>query len=828
MYTIEEIELDKFLGMRLNNVTHFKMSVNSVYTLILGRNGCGKSRLMAMLNPLAPTKLDIGDGGRKRIVIQHNLVRYELISTNHKGTIKNTINNLTAGTTLIDNANNSVHNALVNELFHYDKDIHDILSGQLRLTSMRTPERRYWFSQLSESDLGYALKFYQRAKERRNMLSGALKDTREQIGEIQPRVLASEEERVALKERIDVLQHDIGILDKGLIRANPVPNLTMDSLDALDKRLDELNSTIQATPIHIPTIIAGIDYRALEHELITLDADYHHWLARVEDLVKRIERIGSAERVDLGKLYGQIEDLTLTIKTLTETPLEYNQLNGFGEHELRSALEQYREYAPTLIQTLTVLNSDYALDDLSGRYAAICTETGEQQQAINFKLNQIALREQRLADITHVHDVECDNCHHHFKPGVKVGEGERLQAQIAQWHTAVEKDQLALAANVELGKVYLGFVDAMRKVSDVERYFSNHPVSAVIFQALAECQAYLLQPRSHIVKVQRFGAELERQLEIAQLRTRQERLTNDAQIISATQTENVDELKALRVEADAKVHAIQLRQRELKQLLELHQATQARITRLGELGVELEQLVHSRTEMALSLIENVRVDVMREHRRELWDLLITSKQRYEVMEREHQNLETLEAHLVVLTARMSATSKVVKAMSPDAGILAKHLYQCITKVTDLMSAYINRIWGYEMKILPCDVSDGEMDYKFPFWANDPSIVVGDVSMGSKGQQEVIDFVFMLAVYRALKLDAYPLFLDELGSGFDETHRPSMINFIKSLIDRGQHSSVFMVSHDAASHYQLTHSNVVILDPNGVTLPPVYNQFVELH
>ena len=66
--------------------------------------------------------------------------------------------------------------------------------------------------------------------------------------------------------------------------------------------------------------------------------------------------------------------------------------------------------------------------------------------------------------------------------------------------------------------------------------------------------------------------------------------------------------------------------------------------------------------------------------------------------------------------------------------------------------------------------------------------------------------------KSLKLDHYPLFLDEFGASFDQQHRVSAINIIKTIIEEKIHSQLFLVSHYESSYGALTSTDVSLLSP----------------
>lgn len=824
MYQIKEFEIENFVGMHLNNVSRFKLTSIADYNVILGRNGSGKSRLMGFLPPIAPNKSDLLEGGKRLQRIESDHVNYRLISENQKGHMKNSIINLDTKEVILDRVNSSVYNAYVNDHFKFNRDIHDIITGKVLLTDMKTNDRRYWFSLLSESDLDYALKFYKEAKKRVRDLVGALNDTNEQISDLMPKVLQDEAERTMLQERITILQKDIAILDQALAKNEYRSDVTLNSLDAIDGRISMANDTIFKTDIHIPRN-ANMDREGLLEARTYLRATLDQQFKQLEELVRQIDDANKVRRVDVQALSVQRDEYLTEIRQAEQSINMFQDLSEYDLSLLRQAKGHQSQIINNLSDCFTTLDCQYPIDNLSGRLQALHQDYDTLNKAANVKRNQIALREERLQYIGHVNDVDCPACHHTFKPGIDENEGARLHADLVKWRGGLEDDKVKLQELTEQIQIYTGFVNQMRIYVDTEQMLGSQGPWSKLFDHYRQVKVFANRPKTHLAVIQQFIHDLDATIRCKSLYELVERLNTEIAIANAAAGVNPEELYRIRSNLELEIQSTQTRMRSNQDAIDLLQQIDVGLARLAGLETELTQLVAERSRVSTVLIENIRIEVMTEHRRELWDLLMTANQRFENMVQEQRQLTYLQSHRETLEKRLKVSQQIVKAMSPDSGLLAKHLYQCISKITEFMTAYINRVWSYEIKILPCDINDGELDYKFPFWSNDCANIIDDISMGSKGQREVINFVFILAVYNALGLNGYPLFLDELGSAFDEEHRPALVGLIKDLVSQGKISSVFMVSHDAGTHLQLTNANVVVLDPNGVTLPKEYNKHV---
>ena len=63
MFQVERIILKGFTGMGLHEIETFDFTIEQMTTIILGGNGCGKSSLLAVYFPIAPSKTEFVDGG---------------------------------------------------------------------------------------------------------------------------------------------------------------------------------------------------------------------------------------------------------------------------------------------------------------------------------------------------------------------------------------------------------------------------------------------------------------------------------------------------------------------------------------------------------------------------------------------------------------------------------------------------------------------------------------------------------------------------------------------------------------------------------------------
>lgn len=833
---IEEIELDGFRGMQLNNIRTFKMRLDSPITVLLGRNGCGKSTLIRVMPPLCPNKKLFKVGGGRRLVVNSDRGRFELVNKRTASGWKNDVKNLDTGEDIIVGANPTVFDDIIAEYFAYTKELNQLLMGHVRLTKMNTAERKKWFSILSESDLTYALKFYGQARKRQRSLSGATDVIKEEIGDLKLKVLNSEEEFAAVNGRRDALARELQVIDNELLGVENNSEVNEDSLDRMVNEIEFLNRRIMELNPYIPNDLYMLDDSEIDSRIIAVKTKHDIYSTQLEENVKKLEELSKLDTIDVARIEERLQEATSECAKHREQVSLLNVLLDRPEleNDLLGALQWHGTYAAKLADLFSNFSiagfpyeSEMSLNDLSMSWVKYNTEYTELVAKHNGLSNYIAMVTDRLEHIDSCQVVECDSCGNKFKPGIGKDDETALQEQL----TKAKEVQKAQAEHMtKLSAIVNKYSDLLKTseaIGDITRYFQNSEVLNALHDLLNAAKIYdgmghMAQPwidgwHEEVLALIRYNRAVQQV----------DKIKNDRAVILAAKGQDTTELAAKQAQLDEDIHQLS---QELKHL----RNTKERLIEVARVQSTLELLgddlivKHGHYTKALyTSTENIRFELLMSQRAEVSSVLNEVQTRMEEMVAQRKRLTDLEEQLERTITKHIHAGMIVKAMSPDEGALAKYLYKCINTITELMTAYINSMWGYQLKILPCEIKNGELDYQFAMWAGSEDNRIDDVSEGSLAQMEVIDYVFMLTVYKALKLERYPLWLDELGSAFDEGHSDEMINFIKGLLSKGQHSQVVMISHDASTHFQLTNADMVVLDPKGITLPSSYNTHVKI-
>lgn len=149
-----------------------------------------------------------------------------------------------------------------------------------------------------------------------------------------------------------------------------------------------------------------------------------------------------------------------------------------------------------------------------------------------------------------------------------------------------------------------------------------------------------------------------------------------------------------------------------------------------------------------------------------------------------------------------------------------------TFVNDLINTtnyFIDRVMTYPLEI---DQIETDEDLDFTLSAVVNGVKIKDISSCSDGQMTIINLAFNLALLVELKLNDYPIFVDEIDRTLDTTHCTRLTELLASLIDESVISQEFVVNHHP-SIFDAMVSDVIVLDSSNIVLPTEYNKHVRI-
>jgi uncharacterized protein YjgD (DUF1641 family) len=188
--------------------------------------------------------------------------------------------------------------------------------------------------------------------------------------------------------------------------------------------------------------------------------------------------------------------------------------------------------------------------------------------------------------------------------------------------------------------------------------------------------------------------------------------------------------------------------------------------------------------------------------------------------------EEVEPTLIKLQEDQDRLVIIEAALSPSSGIPHVYMTRFINSVLRTANEYIASVWNYHLCFKELSESD-VLDFDFPIVLYDKS-GVKDASMCSKGEQEMLNLAFTLALCVHMDIgNKFPIRLDEVDSGFAYAHRDKLLELLSTLTRQGLIKQLILVNHFPALFSAFANSQIICLNPEGIAVPTVYNEGVSM-
>lgn len=816
---IERLELYGYKRLMLANIQHFTYTPTAPYQLILGTNGSGKSSILMELSPLPAHSSNYTKEGYKDIVLRHRGSEYHLISRFQSGSKHNFIKD---GVEMNPGGTSSVQKELVKQEFGITPELHSVLTGDTRFTDMAPDLRRRWVTQLSSCDYSYALSVFHKVKTTARDHQGTLKHLKQRLTQ-ETNSLKALANLDGLEQKAVLLRDELNALLSARTPGLPSYPQVSQRLDAMLDKVDKLSRNtlelIQVQP-------RGSRYRSVDD----VNTDVHRREGEVSTTKTLLDRYTS-EYSDLEAILISVAGTgDVTPESIEARILEIESQIDMLRPELTVFLkledaESLRRDTEQVLSQLVELFG-HLPDNHDRRFSRERVDEAKQAIAlantnITTATAKMAQIEVRIQTINAAKDTTCPQCKYVWREGFS----QQELAQLEQWQDDHSRIADRARDEVKRQELYLEEADNYVALYNQFRGFvSSYPRLQPLWDYLLEHECLTNNPQSHIGVFYLWQREVEISVQIQELENKHRHLVE----LAAKQrqlggTHFNHRLEKLGEEIESTTLTLQRLRNEAKDVRQYRD----RVLRVSETVNALDAAVrelHQFQTTAIDSLRNQHIDaVAAAHQNELALIQrqLTEKQALEGIVRDltisHDDVEI--NHL--------ATSLITQALSPTEGLIAEQLKGFIGCLVSQLNSIIASVWTYDLEVLPCGLDSGELDYKFPLQVAGGDNEIPDISKGSTAQREIINFAFQLTVMLYLNLLENPLYLDELGSGFDEQHRVNVMNFVKQAMDVNQHSQVFMISHYASNHGALVNAEVLVLDSANIAVPGEYNKHVTM-
>lgn len=826
---IQRLELFGYTRIAANNINHLIYTPENPFQLIVGTNGSGKSSLLNELSPLPAHSSNYTKEGFKKITILHGGKTYQLDSIFKTG--KHSF--LVDGEEYNPGGTQEVQKNLVWQHFKINKDIHELMTGEIRLTTLSPTDRRKWIQMISRTDYGYVMGVFKRVASRLRDQQGAMKHLNQRLIQEHQNLLQLGDVE-GLEERANKLKQELNSM-----MLERIPNLEdfqtlMHVLRGLEEQVEQDARTFFANMALIPN---GKSYLGMDDVLM----DHTSKVSTIQSERALLER-GTAEYTEMENIISSVNrDSTATLEDIPGLIAEEERLienilsnqPSYANSDLAvwrttsdpvSAERDLKSITPELTVILNELpvNADRGFSREKHEEADM--DAKRLVSLIDNLDARIRHNQDRLKLMEEAQQSQCPSCKYVWRPGYSDREAAENKQMTAELIAEQAKAQEALVKVRE-------YLERSGEVAELYRRFNQYTVSfsrlSPLWDTMLTTQLLQNDPRSCTLLIRQYAEELRGQaaIEDANRRISNYREVGAHQAQLGQLSHMTQRMAALQEEIRRRTDNLLLLQED-KQTIEQFRR---KLDNLYVISKRLEEAGQKINGVQSKLIDAIRNDLIDEtvntHQLELAG--ITRR----LSERESQTgiIKDLETSRIKVENDVRSLDVLTKTLSPNGGLIADQLRGDIGGLVANINSVIGCVWTYEMEVQPCGLTSTELDYRFPVHIpTSPNRSSPDVLKTSKGQRQIIDLAFQLTVMLYLDLNDYPLFMDEPGEGFDEQHRVRLMDFVKQLMDSGRHSQLFMISHYASNHGGFNNAEILVLDGSNITLPGRYNQHVVMN
>jgi len=865
----QRIKISNFIPMLHCGTKSIIIDLITNTLIIIGTNGCGKTRFLNELVPYPANRSDYEKNGFKELTISHNGSTFVLTSDFSKPGKAHSF--LKDGEELNTSGASTTQTDLCNQHFNYSPVVNSLSNLDYHICDMSRTDRKFLFMTIYPQSLGFVLDYHKR-------VSSRLRDFAVNIKTFNGRRISLEEKRLS---------------DSELTRIRSLHELYQSLNNDLDQKIYSLYQRID-TLKSLPDFKAGggemweesglgdlewlqsVDKMVTQslHDLAALKKENPSWLFKGSESDKCITK--SKLECKESSLRELLTERTSEVTTLKDQLEQYEQTKGID-------LEKEIELLRTKIENLKVLQQK-ALSVFEGKQFPKLASTDDLYQMnqgciakIRYLLGEI-FQSNSIWTPCHVESekqriwslkMELDHSHKQI---------EFLESQIKELSKQAsitgKIDPNCTSSMCHLKEVIEKRIEEAKEKIDIASNQLNHEKQREkhLSQIIATGEKELLEP----LAVNPFVTNL---LETIQG-------SGIADYICGG-TWNIDQLIGMMNENPSKVwdqlasfvtyneHYLQYKtytqdlkvsQQELDTLIKIHlPANKLIVSTITEKQLRYKKCLEEIKTLYVSIKNCSKLNtasfavIDKEHLLSyIVDNLIKFKKWFEIkfqIDRAKEYIHFFETGknkvqtslLEVKTILNEQTSIITRldqeilpnlkqfetaykqwsiveqGLSPN-GIPHDYIVDFINILIAFTNKIIKRVWVYDMEILPLN-KDTDLSYDLSFTVNNGS-PIKDIGTASTGQKEIIDLAFVLAVFHQLQLGKqYPLKLDEPDGGLINEHRIHLLNFLTEMMKNEDLSQMFMVNHFPSVYDSFIDSQTLCIKEEGILLPAEYNQEV---
>lgn len=777
--------------------------------VLIGPNGIGKSSILRECSVFPAENKNFTGNGYKYVEKVFNGHLFQLES--HTGSKARHSFKIDGGEELNPNGTQTVQRELIQQYLFITPKQRDLLScldiGH-RFSFLNATQRKELLMDLYPYDTKYAMSVFKKLTVSYRDTVGALRNLNKRLEEEKERYRKLQDlNNEDLLKRISTIDNQ---LKEALVFQGSLSNVEFDDKELQDLyrrfvRLTEELTLFDGSHLKIPIKVLPVLIKDTDGVIEYKKQIIKRLEDRINEITSSLSGISLSDQ-DPVKLESQIKLTEQQLKDVEERNKQLSkQLKTYPVFEK----EDMRHLIPVTKDFISYLNAVVSRDPTNGvtgaRYQQMSLNVTDYVNQIRNITSQIDDYEHSLKHYNGLEEVECEECKHRFKPGVKKEQVEGIILRLNKLKT----DKVILEGKLK---------EAEDIVNSNADWYSTM-LSLTSFIKDNKAVNHLL----YLVQAYQIGDG----------ETNSERLINALQINyklvkSVEQADKLfEELKILKARLEL------LKRNDMVELIKEFNSTEEH---LGECNSTLISLREVREGYVKQIEEingyNLKLSMLMDYREKLLTML-ANKGKVELRNRVEEVIAQLspekdrlvadlirnkssfnvitniEENIALLKKRNLALKKLIDGLCPNKGYIGQLMSEFITTICGNMNSIIRDIWVSPLYVKPCNKDNSELNYLFPVINSYDNSANDDISDCSGGEREIIDWAAQI-VFHKYSRAKLPIVMDEVGNMMDEVHRPRFFEYVKNFCQTKQVEQLFMVSHYIHQYGLLENANIIKL------------------
>lgn len=874
---ITNVELYNYTPLLHCGTKRIKVDINSNALIVIGTNGCGKSSFFRELTPYPANRADYEKNGYKKITIEHDKSIYELSSDFTKSGKAHSF--IKDGEELNESGTNATQVDLCNTHFGLNDVTNNLINLNYHICDMGRAERKNLFMSAYPYSMGFILDYHRKVCYQLRDFASNIKAFHERRLLLEEKILNENERKrlSGLHKKYQNLNNDIDqqvyALNQNIALLESLPEYTQldpvvrDAIDlvGVDGFLERMDKSVTDALHHITkfkrnnqwySIKSGIDdgashilqeARRLGELKCATDKQVFELHAETKELKEQLDQYEQTKGIDLEAEIKVLKEKLASMEELMEKNSKLIQGKVFpkiANHEellkINNGILNRIRYLLSEIFQSTHIWSPTKVESVKQCLWGWHLEIDNNEKQLEYLASQLKELKRQSTVVENI-DPNCSSSICKLRERVEsklretnaqiesvISQGKQLREKTEKKKDEYKKLESDLTGPLEVNEYVKQFIDCVQQAGLADFICNGKWDVDTLIDILNNNGSSIWDKLSQYID-----------LNTAYLTCRD--LSQDIKITK----QELDTLVNIHLPAKNLIVKT-ISEKRLR-----HEKLLATMEKLDKLECEYE---HRENELYVlsQPVSNLKkcfnqlvsfhkwysVKLRIEHSKELLDFFNTAKTKImssvlevETVIKEQESLllrlndEVIPA-INHYEAQYQTWSTIEKGLNPNSGIPQKYMVGYINALIEIVNRIIKHVWVYDMEILPLK-DDVDLNYNLSFTVNNGE-PIKDINLASKGQKEIMDLAWVLAIFHQMKLGkSYPLKLDEPDGGLNNEHRVRLLNFLQQMMQNEDLKQLFMINQFPSVYDSFISSQTLCIKEEGILLPAEYNQDIEI-